>query len=174
MGTASYIYLVFTYLPIYLSIAVVPNVHQGSSNVGATNENSSSSGSNNSSDTSSSSASSSSSNSESEEDVDVDFHSDDSVKDKDYVPSSEEENIFVFRRREERLDLSNNPMIVSPQKGRKRKQCPDQWKRNQKKKLRNTGKAYQMTTKTQKMRPEKKSETSMWIKMPIQVFRKDM
>ena len=47
-------------------------------------------------------------------------------------------------------------ILVSPQKGRKRKKCTEQWKRNQKKKLRNTGKAYAMSTKSQTLKHKRR------------------
>lgn len=51
----------------------------------------------------------------------------------------------------------NVPILVSPsKKGLKRKACPENWRRNVQKRLRNQGKAYEMKSKFNKEREERK------------------
>ena len=82
---------------------------------------SSKSDSNSSCDESCSCDSSSSDDDSSSKDVTID--SDDSVKDKDYVPSEMELQDFRVEKRKESSEIESLPILVSPQKGRKRKKC---------------------------------------------------
>ena len=53
--------------------------------------------------------------------------------------------------------IANVPILVSPaKKGLKRKKCPEKWKRNVQKQLRNKGKMYEMHTKRNQIRAERK------------------
>lgn len=135
---------------------VAPSADEKTSNVSLSTQSSSSSSSDwNSSSNESSSSDSSSSSSDSEIGENIGINSDDFIIDKNYVPSSDEEHSFESERAEQ-SELNNVPIQVSPQKGKKGKKNTAQWKRNQKKNLRNTGKAYTMSTKSQKMRHERK------------------
>lgn len=86
--------------------------------------------------------------------------SDDSVKDKDYVPESEllgtTEKDQNNHSDEYSGDQSGNEGILnSPakKKGFKRKRNPQTWYRNAQKKLRNEGKSYKMASKNHRERP---------------------
>ena len=128
----------------------------------------------------SSSESSSTNNSSSDSDSSQDIDSDDSVIDKNYVPSYDEDtdddggNV----RTDDRLQRPNpgcsrdNDILVPPvldsgivdasilvspaKKGIKRKKCPEKWKSNGRKQLRNAGKMYKLHTRGKQNRPERK------------------
>ena len=126
---------------------------------------------------SSSSSESSSSSSESSTSSSALVDSDDSVKDKDYVPESELLGTTGKDQNNDSDEYSgdqsgNEGILNSPakKKGFKRKRNPQTWYRNAQKKLRNEGKSYKMASKNHRERPARAMKPPCTEKCRLKCF----